>query len=202
MHHQKNVIVKIGKFVSFGALMATLLVSTQAIAAGSIEIGGRNAFTANFGVTTQDPDSTAGVDIQTSIINLGAFVTHTTDSGRYEFGGGFTVAAIIIDIDIDGVDSEAEGKTTVTLFTPSIQARVNTDLLGPEENFLAYVGFIAGVTVADYDAFDDEVGAFGPKFGGEYYFSNNIAVQLEDSLLFDTDKGITNTLSLGIKLLF
>lgn len=172
--------------------------ATNAAAQGAIELGGRTAVTANFGVTTQDPDETQGVDIQTSIVNFGTAITRTTADARWEYGAGFTVTAIIIDIDAPGLDD----KTTVTLFTPSAQVRINSDLLGPEENFLVYAGFIAGVTIADYDAFDDEIGAFGPKFGAEYYFTSNIAVQLEDSLLFDTEKGITNNLSLGVKLLF
>ena len=92
------------------------------------------------------------------------------------------------------------------MFTPNVTIRINSNLLGPEENILAYVGFIAGVTFLDVDAddfsFTDEVGSFGPKFGAEYYFTSSIAVQLEDSLLFDTDGGVTNTLMLGAKLLF
>ena len=198
MQIKNRSMMKNGALVSGLLLMASLVGSTQALAQGAIEIGGRTAITANFGVTTQNPDETAGVDIETSIVNLGTNITRTTDDGRWEYGAGFTVTAIIIDIDSDAFSD----KTTVTLFTPSAQVRINTDLLGAEENFLVYAGFIAGVTIADYDSFDDEVGAFGPKFGAEYYFSQNMAVQLEDALLFDTEKGITNTLSLGIKLLF
>ena len=198
MRSQNLSMMKNGALVSIGLLAASLLVSTQAVAAGAVEVGGRTAITANFGVSTQRPEKNAGVEIETSIVNFGTNVTRTTDDGRWEYGAGFTVTAIIIDIDSDAFSD----KTTVTLFTPSAQVRINTDLLGPEENILLYAGFIAGVTIADYDAFDDEVGAFGPKFGAEYYFTSNIAVQLEDAFLVDTDKGITNNLSLGIKLLF
>jgi hypothetical protein len=80
--------------------------------------------------------------------------------------------------------------------------RINSDLLGAEENFLVYAGLVGGVTFLDLDFYDDEAGAFGPKFGGEYYFSSRFAVQLEDVVLFDTEGGITNTMSLGVKVLF
>lgn len=198
MQYGHRSIKKNGALVSIGLLAASLLISAEAFAAGAVEIGGRTAITANFGVTTQKPDTVNGFDIETSIVNLGTNITRTTDNGRWEYGAGLTVTAIIIDIDSDAFSD----KQTITLFTPSAQVRINSDLLGPEENILLYAGFIAGVTVADYDEFDDEVGAFGPKFGAEYYFTSNIAVQLEDAFLVDTDSGITNNLSLGIKLLF
>lgn len=164
----------------------TLAFASQASAQGGIDIGGKTAATIVFSVITNDPDPG---DPTTAII-VGGTLTRTTADARWEYGAGLTVVGFLSDFG------------DVTLWTPSGQVRINSDLLGPEENLLAYVGFIAGVTIIDSDFGDDEVGAFGPKFGGEYYFSSNFAIQLEDALLFDTDDGISNTLTIGVKLLF
>ena len=199
MRNRTRFTVKIVALASIGLLALTF--SEQAFASGAVEIGGRTAVSASFGVLTQDPDKENGVDFSTTSLNIGAELTRTTKDGRWELGAGLRIDVVVFEIEIDDLP-EADSKTTITLFTPSAQVRINSDLLGPEENFLVYAGFIAGVTVADYEAFEDEVGAFGPKFGAEYYFSPNVAVQLQDALLFDTNKGVTNSLTLGIKVLF
>ncbi|MCP5043547.1 MAG: hypothetical protein GY944_21170 [bacterium] len=180
------------------AIAIVLAVATQARAQEVHGVGGKTAITATLGVTTQNTGKVDDVEIETTLVNFGTSITRTTGDGRWEYGVGCTVTAMVVDVDSDALDEE----TKVMLFTPSAQIRINSDLLGSQKNFLVYTGFVAGVTIADYDAFDDEVGVFGPKFGGEYYFTSNVAVQLEDKALFDTEKGFTNDLSLGIKLLF
>jgi hypothetical protein len=179
------------KWISLvAAIGLTFALTSQASAAGPLELGDRMAITANFSVSTIDPDELP----ETTVLTLASTITKSTADARWEYGGGFFLTAVLTDV------------ADVTTFTPNVQIRINTDLLGPEENILAYVGFIAGVTFLDVDTdfgdFSDEVGSFGPKFGAEYYFSSNIAIQLEDSVLIDTDSGVTNTLMLGAKLLF
>ena len=49
----------------------------------------------------------------------------------------------------------------------------------------------------------DELVTYGLKAGLEYYFSSDIALQVEDQLLFnDSDDSNINTITLGIKVLF
>lgn len=185
-----NVLVAVGA----AAVISTMAIATTASASGELELGGRTAATANFSVLSNKPDDFS----KSTTVIIGATLTRSTADVRFEYGAGLSVAATLTDL----VD--------VTLVTPSGQVRINTDLMGPEENILLYAGFVAGVTFIEIDfsgneggeKLTDEVGAFGPMFGAEYYFSSNLAVQLEDTVIFDTDKGVTNNLSLGIKLLF
>ena len=95
----------------------------------------------------------------------------------------------------------------ITIVTPSVLARINSDLIGPDDNVLVYLGIVAGVSILEIDVkggsdINDESGAFGPKFGAEYYWTSNIAFQIEDTITFDTDEGLTNNLTLGVKYLF
>ncbi|MBW2294050.1 MAG: hypothetical protein JRG94_17320 [Deltaproteobacteria bacterium] len=190
--------VRIGSSVAMSmAVMTTCVFSSMAGAEG-IDIGGKTAVTGNFSVTTVAPDDFSGTDIVTTIVYVGTSITRTTADARWEYGAALTVGIFNLDVDGPGVDESL----TIATYTPSAQLRINTDLLGAEENFLVYAGVVAGVTFIDLDFYDDEVGAFGPKFGGEYYFSSHFAVQLEDVILFDTENGINNSLSFGVKVLF
>lgn len=185
-----NVLVAVGTAV----VITTMMFATTASASGELELGGRTAATANFSVLSNKPDDFS----KSTTVILGATLTRSSADVRFEYGAGLSVAATLSDF----VD--------VTLVTPSGQVRINSNLMGPEENILLYAGFLAGVTFIEIDAsgnaggekFTDEVGAFGPKFGAEYYFSSNLAIQLEDTVVFDTEKGVTNNLTLGVKLLF
>jgi len=169
---------------------ATVLATTTATAE-PIDIGGRIAIAANFSVTTLNYDD---LDDDINVVFLTTTLTRTSESGRWEFGGELSVSGTITD------DFEQSNTTLSGL------ARINTDPLGPEENIILYGGFLAGVTFVKLELFnedaDDEVGAFGPKFGVEYYITPHIALQLEDTLIVDTDKNVFNTLALGAKYLF
>ncbi len=175
----------------YGALAAVFVLGASFASADPIDYGGRTAIAANFSLNTINPDGPVD-DI--NVIFLTTTVTRTTESGRFEFGGGLTVAGVVND-DIESTNT-----------TLSALARINTDPWGPEENVIFYAGFLAGVTFIQFDAGgidgDDEVGAFGPKFGAEYYITPNIAIQIEDTFIVDTDENITNTLALGAKYLF
>ncbi len=179
-------------------IAALFAFAARASASGAIDLGGRTAVTANFSATVQKPGESAGVDVRNTIITLGTSFTRTTADARWEYGAGFTVVAFVAETD----SPDQNDTITTATYTPSLQVRINSDLLGPEKNFLVYAGFIAGVTIIDFEFLDDEVGVFGPKFGAEYYFSSSLALQLQNDLLFDTEKGITNNLSFGVKLLF
>ena len=174
-----------------GALAAAIILGAPSAFADPIDIGGRTAISANFSLNTINADD---LDDDINVIFFTTQLTRTTESGRFEFGGGLTVAGTITD--------DVETSTT----TLSALARINSDPLGPEENIILYGGFLTGVTfiVFEFGDFedDDEVGAFGPKFGAEYYITPNVALQLEDTLIVDTEKNVTNTLAIGAKYLF
>jgi hypothetical protein len=168
-----------------------IAVVSQASAQGAIEIGGRNAATGIFSVIVNNPDG--GSD--TTAVLIGATASRTTSNARWEFGGGLTLVATLSDF------------LDLTIVTPSAQGRINSNLIGPEENILFYAGGLIGITflnikVKGEGSFDDTLGAFGLRGGVEYYVSPDIAVQLEELLVFDSDGGVTNNLTLGIKLLF
>jgi hypothetical protein len=190
--------VRMSSMVVMAMVIVTSCLYTFMASAEGIDIGGKTAVTGNFSVTTVAPDDFSGTDIVTTIVYVGTSITRTTADARWEYGAALTVGIFNLDVDGPGVDESL----TIATYTPSAQVRINTDLLGAEENFLVYAGAVAGVTFIDLDFYDDEVGAFGPKFGGEYYFSSHFAVQLEDVILFDTEKGINNSVSLGVKVLF
>ncbi len=174
-----------------GALVAVMLLGATAAYAEPIDLGGRIGVAANFSLTTLNRDD---LDDDINVVFFSTTVTRTTESGRFEFGGGLSVAGTITD------DIETSATTLSGL------VRVNTDPVGPEENVVFYAGFLAGVTFMKFEFGnfdeDDELGAFGPKFGAEYYFTPNLALQLEDTLIVDTDKNVSNTLAIGAKYLF
>jgi hypothetical protein len=167
--------------------IAVMAWTTTATAQGATEIGGKVSLTGNFSVVTTDPD---GFDDTTAII-LGGLGAYTTESGRFEFGGGLTILGIFTAFDAATYDLTA-------------QARINSDPLGPEENLLLYAGAVAGVGIIriDIDGGDDEVGIFGPKFGAEFYVTPKTAIQIEDTVLGDTEGGVSNALTIGFKLIF
>lgn len=197
--------VRKGLLVVMATAAVTVCFVPSMAGAEGIDIGGKTAVTGNFSVTTIQPQDFFGVDITATIVYVGTSITRTSATGRWEYGAGLTVG--IFDLDVSGA-GDAIPSGSVSSYTPSLQVRVNTDLLGSEENFLIYAGLVAGVTFLDFDsgAADDNetdtLGAFGPKFGAEYYFASNFAVQLENVLLLDTLAGITNSLSFGVKVLF
>ncbi len=166
-------------------VIAALCMASAASAEGQVEIGGKDSITGVGSVISTNPD----VGEETTTLILGGSFNRTTESGRFEFGAGFTVAGLFADSD-------------TAVFIPSLQGRINSNLLGAEENILVYAGVLAGVAIIDGDDFSDEVGTFGPKLGVEYYFSPKVAAQIEDTLLFDTEDGVTNSITLGIKFLF
>ena len=169
------------------AMFGLMLAAQTAHAGGAAEIGGKASVTAITTVTTYDPDDG---DAQTTLI-LGGLGAYTTQSGRFEFGAGLTIGALFSDL------------ADVAIYQISGQARINSDPLGPEENLLVYLGAIVGVGIirGDFDI-DDEVGVFGPKIGAEFYVSPQTALQVQDAVLVDTESGVTNQLTLGIKFLF
>ena len=171
---------------TFVVIAMTVAFASQASAQGAIEIGGRSAITGIFSVISSAPD--AGGDSDTVL--LGVTVTKTTSDGRWEYGGGFSVIALLTD-DFDA-----------TIFTPTGQFRYNSNFMGPEENILLFAGGVAGITFIDVNGFTDELFVFDPKFGAEFYFAPNAAIQLEDTVLIDSDSGVTNNLTLGFKYLF
>jgi len=171
------------------ALMAN---AGQSTAAGPIDIGGKASVSVIGTITTIDPDG--GVD-GTAVV-VGGLGAYTTQNGRVEVGGGLTIASLI---------GEANNRDLeLTTYSLTGEARVNTDAMGPEENVILYVGGIAGLSIVDSNisGVDSEVGIFGPKFGGEFYFSPRTAIQVQDAVLFDTESGVTNQLTIGFKLLF
>lgn len=180
------------KTIKIGALglmlaLATAAMATSASAQGAVDVGGKLSLTALGTVTTIDPDD--GDDV-TALV-LGGLAAYTTESGRFEYGGGLTIAGAFSDVG------------DAAIYSLTGQARINTDPLGPEENLLLYLGGIAGLAILRGDGgIDDEVGTFGPKVGLEFYVSPNTAVQVQEALLFDTEGGLTNQLTLGFKFLF
>jgi hypothetical protein len=167
-------------------------VASQAGAAGQVEIGGKKSVTAAVSVSTTDTDL-AEDDFTTMLIS-GSF-GYTTQNGRHEFAGALSVFGVFSD------------SADLTVWLPNAQYRINSNLLGPNENVLVYIGAVAGAGFIDFDAgsdgeFDDQYGAFGPKVGAEFYVSPTVAVQIEDVFLFDTEDGTTNALTIGLKVLF
>ncbi len=160
--------------------------SSTAAAQSAANIGGRTSITANLSVATTKPD--VGEDF-TALV-LGALGAYTTESGRFEVGGGLTILGLFSDA-VDG-----------GIYNLTGQARVNSNPLGPEENVLVYLGGVVGVSFIDFDGFSDEIGIFGPKVGAEFYISPNTAIQIEDTFVGDTEGGVSNTLTVGFKLLF
>jgi hypothetical protein len=53
--------------------------------------------------------------------------------------------------------------------------------------------------VSDED--NGEFGTFGPKVCVEFYITPNMAIQIEDTFLWDTEGGTANNLTLGFKIL-
>ncbi|MCP4039022.1 MAG: hypothetical protein GY733_18940 [bacterium] len=90
-------------------------------------MGGKTAITATLGVTTQNTGKVDDVEIETTLVNFGTSITRTTGDGRWEYGVGCTVTAMVVDVDSDALDEE----TKVMLFTPPAQIRINSDLLVP-----------------------------------------------------------------------
>jgi len=174
-----------------GAL-ALMVSAGQATAQGPIDIGGKASISAIGTITTQDPDE--GGEF-TSIV-IGGLGAYTTQDGRFEFGGGLTISSIIADA--GGQDFD------FTTYSLTGEGRVNTNPMGPEENMIFYVGALAGLSLIDTNLpnVDEELGIFGPKFGGEFYVAPDMAIQIQDAVLFDTEKGVTNQLTIGFKLLF
>lgn len=161
----------------------TIAVAPPASAEDAIEIGGRIAVTGNFSVFANNP----GEGSSTTSVLIGGAVTRTTADARWDYGAGFFVVV----------------GEKFSFVTPYGQIRINSDLMGPGEKLLFYFGFVAGFTFVDDDGpGDDELGALGPKIGAEYYISSRMALQLEDIFIVDTDAGVTNNLTLGIKFIF
>ncbi len=172
---------------SIVAVGLAIAFASEAAAEGAIDLGGKLALTASFSASSHHPDT--GGDRTT--IALGSTLSKTTADARWEYGAGILVVAALSDFG------------DATRVTPSGQLRINSDLLGPAENVVLYAGFIAGLIFVDIEGRGrEEIGAFGPKLGAEYYFSSNAALQLEDTVVVDTDSGVVNNLTLGIKLLF
>lgn len=172
-------------------LAVLVLISSTAVQAqNAVDIGGRKSLTAAISAVHSEPDE-RNADSDTVLLSLlGAY---TTQNARWEVGAGLQILGLFTDI------------ADFAIYSPNVQARVNTNALGPEENILLYLGAVAGVGILRTNApgiEDDEIGVFGPKVGGEIYFAPNMAVQIEDQLTFDTEGGLTNNLTVGFKLLF
>ena len=120
---------------------------------------------------------------------LGAQAAYTTESARFEFGAGLTIFGIFSSFD-------------ASAYSLTVQGRVNSNPLGPEENVLLYLGGVVGASFVEFDGANDEIGVFGPKIGAEFYISPNTAIQIEDVFLGDTEGGISNNLTIGVKFLF
>ncbi len=179
----------VGVVASIVAISAGgLLLAGVGHAQNAVEIGGKTSVTGLFSVTTVNPDD---FDDQSTIL-FGALAAYTTESARYEVGGGLTIAGLIAEDDF-------------TLYSLTLEGRVNSNALGPEENVLLYLGAIAGLGIVRGDGaldIDDEIGLFGPKGGLEFYVSPNSAIQIQDAVLIDTEKGVTNQFTIGFKVLF
>jgi len=174
--------------------LAGLLGQVDAAGANALEIGGKKSVTGLLAVATTNPDDN-GRDDESTALTVGVNGAYTTLDRRFEFGGGLTIIGLFLP---DNFDADT------AVYNLTGQARINSNALGPDENVLLYVGGVAGLGIIDSDqnAIDDEVGVFGPKAGAEFYVTPRTAVQLEDQLLFDTEKGISNLFTVGFKLLF
>ncbi len=168
-----------------------LLAHVSAGNAEPISIGGKKAVAMAASIGS-NRDST---DI--SIYMAGSWIA---PNGIFEGGFGLLVAGAGI------------GKDTWLLINmPSVTARVNTPLLGPEENMLFYLGGDVGVTLLIAHA----AGATnsttnvsgGPKIGFEYYMSPRTALQIQDSVTLQEGTAgnsidWTNRVSVGFRVLF
>jgi hypothetical protein len=167
----------------FAVVAKAFSFATHASAAGGIEIGGRSSATGVMTINTTTPEDGSA----TTTALIGGLYTKTSANARFDYGAGLSL--------ILGDD--------VTIFTPSFQVRINSNLMGAEENFLLYGGGVFGVAFVEVADITDELVTYGLKAGLEYYFSSDIALQVEDQLLFnDSDDSNTNTITLGIKVLF
>lgn len=173
------------KMIAAALAVVALGWGTSAAAQNAVEIGGRSSVTANLSVTTTAPDD---FDDSTTLL-LGGLAAYTTEDARFEVGGGLTILGLFSSFDASAVSLSG-------------QARINSDALGPEENVLLYLGAVVGVAFIEVDGFNDEIGIFGPKVGAEFYFTPDMAFQVEDVLVGDTEGGVTNSLTIGLKLLF
>ena len=168
------------------AIIAIATLGTASSAnAQKVELGGRTSITAFGAVIYVDPD--ASDDVTTLLI--GGSANYTTENARFEGGLGVTFVGIFSDFG------------DVQTYNPIASARVNTNLLGPEENLLLYGGGVVGVSIIRGD-FEDEIGIFGPKAGVEFYVTPDVALQVEDQFLFDSEGGTQNVLQFGFKVLF
>lgn len=164
----------------------TLAGAPTAGAQGATEIGGKVSVTGTFSVATTKPD---GFDDSTALI-VGVLGAYTTESGRFEVGGGLNILGLFSDL------------ADAAFYNLTGEARINSNPLGPEENVLLYAGGVVGLGIVRTDFGDDEVGVFGPKVGAEFYITPRMAIQIEDVFLGDTEDGISNNLTIGFKLLF
>ena len=150
--------------------LMVILSSTAALAIGEIAIGGKTTATIVANVTSTNPD----IGDSTDTLVVGSTLGYVTPTARFEYAVGLFIVA-----DFDGV---------FQTYSPVAEARVNTNLLGSEENILFYVGGIVGMSIIAFGDFDTEYNTtYGGKAGAEYYFSPNVAMQLEDRLQWDDD---------------
>ena len=170
-----------------GVVLAVALGWSGTAKSDPVDIGGRVSVVGNLAVVSQRPDEFGDTDT----LIIGTTLNYTTPDARFELGAGLQIIGLFGD-DFDEIG----------LYTPSFQVRINSDLMGPEENVLVYLGFIAGATIIDSDILEDEIGVFGPKFGGEFYITPSVALQIEDQVLADTEDGVTNNFLVGFKYLF
>ncbi|GEM_PF-2829708 len=181
------------KMIQISVLVAgVVFAATTAQAQGAVDIGGTSALSVIGSVTTVDPDGGGGGpgDDESTAVIVGGVGSYTTTDGRFEYGAGVTIVGAFSDAGDIGI------------YSLSGQARVNTDLMGPEENFLLYGGAIVGLGIVRGDGIpDDEIGQFGPKAGLEFYLSPQTAVQVQEALIFDSEGGLTNQFTLGFKII-
>lgn len=173
--------------IGVGSILSGLFLLPSMAQADGIDIGGKISATGNLSVISQRPDEAGDTDT----LVIGAGLNYTTQSARFEVGAALQIIGLFPD-DFDEVG----------IYTPTAQVRVNSNLLGPDENVLLYAGFLVGATIIDSDQLDDELGVFGPKFGMEFYVSPSTAIQIEDQVLGDTEDGVTNNFLVGFKFLF
>ena len=127
-------------------MAATLGLASSAQAAGDVEIGGKMSLTAVAAVATTNPDE--GDDSTTLL--LGGTGAYTTANGRFELGAGLQIIGLFADSDF-------------AIYSPRIEGRVNSNLLGAEENILVYGGAVAGAAFLRSDFLDDEFGNLGGR---------------------------------------
>jgi len=163
-----------------------------AYAQGPIDIGGKTAMVVNGAIDSGNDGTSLSLNIEG---------TYVFPGGTYEVGAGIGFFGTGVGKD-GGIGS----------ISPNVTARINSPMIGPEENILFYAGANLGFTVTIIDQpITSEVtretdASGGPRFGVEYYFSPQIAVQLEDRITFSKDPAGDNTtdnrISVGVRLLF